>query len=116
MCCWKANTPGICYRSLNKTPSTKNIPVYVVTVVDNKEKALSLGADAFHAKPLDRVWLLQQLQQVAHKDNRPHVLIVDDDEVARYLLRGLLAQTGFALQKQRAGLKACATPANTSRT
>src|SRR5262249_9487945 len=62
----------------------KSIPIYVVTVVDNKEKALALGADAFHGKPLDRLWLLQQLQQVANKDMRPHVLIVDDDEVARY--------------------------------
>jgi CheY-like chemotaxis protein len=81
----------------------KSIPVYVVTVVDNKEKALSLGADAFHPKPLDRLWLLQQLQRVANTDTRPQVLIVDDDEVARYLLKGLLAQTGFRITEAKGG-------------
>ena len=92
-------------QEMKQNPSTKTIPIYVVTVVDNKEKALSLGADGFHAKPLDRVWLLQQLQQQANKDNRPHVLIVDDDEVARYLLRGLLAQTGFRIAEAKGGIE-----------
>jgi CheY-like chemotaxis protein len=71
--------------------------------VDNKEKALALGADGFLPKPMDRLWLLQELQQVANRDNRPHVLIVDDDEVARYLLKGLLAQTGFRIAEAKGG-------------
>jgi signal transduction histidine kinase/CheY-like chemotaxis protein len=90
-------------QELKQSPTTNSIPVYVVTVVDNKEKALALGADGFHSKPIDRIWLLQQLQQVANRDNRPHVLIVDDDEVARYLLKGLLAQTGFRMAEAKGG-------------
>lgn len=88
---------------LKENPATKEIPVYVITVVDNKEKALVMGADGFHSKPVDRVWLLQQLQNAANKDARPHVLIVDDDEVARYLLKGLLAQTGFRIAEAKGG-------------
>jgi len=90
-------------QELKQNPTTKSIPVYVVTVVDNKEKALALGADGFLPKPMDRLWLLQELQQVANRDNRPHVLIVDDDEVARYLLKGLLAQTGFRIAEAKGG-------------
>jgi CheY-like chemotaxis protein len=90
-------------RELKESPDTKDIPVYVVTVVDNKEKAMGLGADAFHSKPVDRLWLLQLLQQAANRDSRPHVLIVDDDEVARYLLKGLLAQTGFRISEAKGG-------------
>ena len=90
-------------RELKEDPETNEIPIYVVTVVDNKEKALGLGADGFHSKPVDRVWLLQQLQQAANKDARPHVLIVDDDEVARYLLKGLFAQTGFRIVEAKGG-------------
>jgi CheY-like chemotaxis protein len=90
-------------QEIKANPKTKDIPVYVVTVVDNKQKALTLGADIFHSKPVDRVWLLQQLQQAANRDTRPHVLIVDDDEVSRYLLKGLLAQTGFRLAEAKGG-------------
>ncbi|HSS97753.1 MAG TPA: response regulator, partial [Terriglobales bacterium] len=90
-------------RELKENPVTGDIPVYVVTVVDNKEKALGMGAQAFHSKPVDRIWLLQQLQQIANKDTRPHVLIVDDDEVARYLLKGLLAQSGFRIMEAKGG-------------
>jgi signal transduction histidine kinase/CheY-like chemotaxis protein len=90
-------------QELKQNPSTRSIPVYVVTVVDNKEKAFALGADGFHPKPLDRLWLLQQLQQVANRDTRAHVLVIDDDEVARYLLKGLLAQTGFRIAEAKGG-------------
>ena len=90
-------------QEIKANPKTKDIPVYVVTVVDNKQKALTLGADIFHSKPVDRVWLLQQLQQAANRDTRPHVLIVDDDEVSRYLLKGLHAQTGFRLAEAKGG-------------
>jgi len=90
-------------QEIKQNSATKEIPVYVVTVVDNKEKALALGANAFHTKPVDRVWLLQQLQQAANSDSRAHVLIVDDDEVARYLLKGLLAQTGFRIMEAKGG-------------
>jgi signal transduction histidine kinase/CheY-like chemotaxis protein len=77
-------------RDLKQNPATKDIPVYVVTVVDNQQKAAVLGADGFHAKPVDRVWLLEQLQQ-ATIQRRYSVLLVDDDRTSRYLLRGLLS-------------------------
>lgn len=90
-------------QEVKQNSSTKNIPVYVVTVVDNREKALALGADGFHPKPIERLWLLQRLQQAATQDARPQVLIVDDDEVSRYLLKGLLAQTGFRIVEATGG-------------
>jgi CheY-like chemotaxis protein len=68
-----------------------DIPVLVITVVENRAKALALGADAFSAKPAERSWLLNQLEAVVRVDNTPHVLIIDDDEVARYVLRSVLA-------------------------
>jgi len=77
-------------RDLKENPATKDIPVYVVTVVDNQQKAAVLGADGFHAKPVDRVWLLEQLQQ-ATIQRRYSILLVDDDRTSRYLLRGLLS-------------------------
>jgi signal transduction histidine kinase/CheY-like chemotaxis protein len=80
-------------RDLKEDPATHDIPVYVVTVVDNRQKALSLGADGFHSKPVDRLWLLNQLEPVAVSPLRPRVLVIDDDAVSRYLVRNMLADS-----------------------
>ena len=82
---------------LKRQPQTRDIPVWVVTMVDNQHKARALGADDFCVKPVDRAWLLDKLHDVARPAEREKVLIVDDDEVSRYLLRGLLADTRFAV-------------------
>jgi signal transduction histidine kinase/CheY-like chemotaxis protein len=89
-------------RQLKSDPETSNIPVYVVTVVDNQQKALALGADGFHAKPVDRGWLLNQLEAVAGAKDQT-VLIVDDDATARYLLAGVLASSGYGLIEAATG-------------
>jgi signal transduction histidine kinase/CheY-like chemotaxis protein len=78
---------------LKQEPETRDIPVFVITVVDNRDKALSLGANGFHSKPVDRVWLLDQLQAVATQPRRSQVLVIDDDETSRYLLKNLLAKS-----------------------
>lgn len=89
-------------QELKQNSATKDIPVYVVTVVENEEKALALGATAFHAKPIDRAWLLHQLQSTMVVEQHK-ILIVDDDEISRYLVKGLLADRGYRLIEARGG-------------
>jgi len=76
---------------LKADPSTRDIPAYVITVVDNREKALSLGADGFHSKPVDRHWLLNRLEGLVASTVKPGILVIDDDAASRYLIRNLLA-------------------------
>jgi CheY-like chemotaxis protein len=90
-------------RDLKEDSATHDIPVYVVTVVDNRDKALSLGADGFSSKPVDRVWLLNQLESLLAPQRRPRVLIIDDDSTARYLIRSLLASTECELFEATGG-------------
>jgi CheY-like chemotaxis protein/two-component sensor histidine kinase len=68
--------------------STKNIPVVVQTVVEDEQKAVALRADAFLEKPLDREVLLKELTRLVGARDR--VLVVDDDELSRYLIRQVL--------------------------
>jgi signal transduction histidine kinase/CheY-like chemotaxis protein len=89
-------------QDLKQNPLTKDIPVFVVTVVENEAKALALGATAFHAKPIDRAWLLAQLQTTLVRDHG-QILIIDDDEISRYLLKGVLGAGGYRLQEARGG-------------
>lgn len=89
-------------QELKYQPSTRDIPVFVVTVVENQQKALALGATAFHSKPIDRVWLLKQLQ-ATQPNPAEQILIVDDDEVSRYLLKSALANSGYRLLEAQGG-------------
>jgi signal transduction histidine kinase/CheY-like chemotaxis protein len=90
-------------QELKENPSIRNIPVFVVTVVDNREKALAMGADAFHAKPVERDWLIAQLEATTHRPMEPQVLIIDDDEVSRYLVKSVLAQREFRFAEASGG-------------
>lgn len=89
-------------RDLKSDPATRDIPVYVITVVDNRDKALALGADGFQSKPVDRAWLIKQLE--ASFPSRP-VLVIDDDPTARYLLKGVLSQGNYEVVEAGGGIE-----------
>ncbi len=73
---------------LKSQDGTQHIPVIVQTVIEDEQKALALGADAFLAKPVGREGLLTELARLIAPKER--VLVVDDDEVSRYLIRQAL--------------------------
>jgi len=70
---------------------TSALPLIVITNLRERQKALSLGADSFSNKPVDRRWLLQQLTNLTGRQVSYRVLVVDDEEVSRYLVRQLLS-------------------------
>jgi CheY-like chemotaxis protein len=74
---------------------TRNIPVFVVSVVENQMKARALGADGYQVKPVNRNWLLAQLKQASGGRSADKVLVIDDDEISRYLLTGMLSDTRY---------------------
>ena len=91
-------------RELKQNPVTANVPVLMVTIVDNRAKALSMGADGFHSKPVDRNWLLEQLQPLV-KPAEKRLLLIDDDTVSRYLVKTLLNQTDFRVFEASGGVE-----------
>jgi signal transduction histidine kinase/CheY-like chemotaxis protein len=46
---------------LKDTEATRDMPIIVATTVDDPRKGLALGADAYYLKPIERQWLLEQL-------------------------------------------------------
>jgi signal transduction histidine kinase/CheY-like chemotaxis protein len=77
---------------LKKGATTKNIPVLVVSTVDDSRKGLALGADAYAIKPVARGWLIGELERLTGQSRVPGALIIDDDDTARYVLKRLLSQ------------------------
>lgn len=68
-------------------PTTTTIPVLVITVVDNEAQAVALGADGFLVKPVSRVALLNKLNALFNQDQPQKILLMEDDEAYRYLIK-----------------------------
>lgn len=84
-------------REVKGDESTRAIPVVVATVIDNEKQAMALGADGFLVKPVDRLLLLNKLNTVINQDKPQTLLLIDDDEACRYILKQFLANTALNL-------------------
>jgi CheY-like chemotaxis protein len=90
---------------LKTARETRDIPILVVTVTDRENKARALGADEFWMKPMDKEWLTRKLQTLAKRGPVTNLLVIDDDEVSRYLVRRLLADTPYKITEATGGLE-----------
>jgi signal transduction histidine kinase/CheY-like chemotaxis protein len=80
-----------------------SIPVIVVTSVEDRQKGLALGADAYAVKPLERGWLLETLGRLTVPAAERRLLIIDDDEADRYVLRSVLRDLPFTVAEASNG-------------
>jgi PAS domain S-box-containing protein len=81
----------------------REIPVIMVTIVDDKSLGYTLGADDYMTKPVDR----EQLSAVLQKYRCPHppcpVLLVEDDETTRGMMRSMLERDGWCVTEAANG-------------
>jgi CheY-like chemotaxis protein len=84
---------------LKSTPATANIPIIIVTTVEDERKALALGADAYCTKPVSAERLLTELDNLTAR----RVLVIDDDPAARYLMQKLLEDANVCVIEARDG-------------
>ncbi len=70
---------------LKETPSTRHIPVHVISVEDRAEAALQLGAIGYAVKPATREQLKEVFGRIEAKLSQKvkRVLLVEDDQVQR---------------------------------
>ncbi len=89
--------------ALKADPVTADIPVVMLTIVDDKNMGFALGAADYFTKPID--W--QRLGAVLKKHRRPAadqtVLIVEDDERTREMLRRTLQKEGWQVREAANG-------------
>ena len=86
-------------RRLKADPNLRDLPVVVVTVVDERNVAMSLGAVDYFLKPVNPAALLARLGQYTFttkvKQGPVRVLTIDDDPIARDLVTNALRPEGF---------------------
>jgi signal transduction histidine kinase/DNA-binding response OmpR family regulator len=82
---------------LKTQPETADIPVVVVSVVDQKKMGLALGASEYLIKPVQKDRLIQAISKHVHAraDQPARVLVVDDDRASLHLAASILESAGY---------------------
>ena len=83
-----------------------DIPVIMLTMVDDKNRGYALGAADYATKPVDRTRLSQILKRYACSHPPCPVLLVEDDDVTRQMMRAMLEKEGWAVAEAANGREA----------
>jgi adenylate cyclase len=96
--------------ALKSDGATAEIPVVMLSVVDEKNLGFALGASEFLTKPIDRDRLARVLQKYGrHGEGGPQrrrVLVVEDDPQARAVLRRAMEGEGWDVMEAAHGREA----------
>ena len=89
---------------LKKDESLKNIPVIVISTLDDDNSASSLGAKGFMKKPVEKDELLKHIKIIFSDDIRgKKALVIDDQEEARDIASRMLSGIGFEIDTAKNG-------------
>jgi signal transduction histidine kinase/CheY-like chemotaxis protein len=103
-------------RRLKADTRLRDVPVVIVTVVDERNVAMSLGAVDYFLKPVRPEALLARLAQYTFttkvKQRRVKVLAIDDDPGARDMLVQALRPAGFDVSVAASGREGLALARN----
>src|SRR5262245_54043177 len=69
--------------ALEGDPALSDIPVIIVTIVDEPRRGIALGAAGYLTKPIDRERLLNIMAAYRVVERTSTVLVVEDDEEQR---------------------------------
>ncbi|HEY0035589.1 MAG TPA: response regulator [Longimicrobium sp.] len=95
-------------KALKADAQLRNIPVVMLTMVDDPERGFALGAAEYATKPVDRHRLSATVRKYAHPGPESLVLVVEDDPATRAVMRNILAKEGWRMCEAvngRAGLE-----------
>jgi PAS domain S-box-containing protein len=100
--------------ALRKNPETVNIPVIILSIVDQKQVGFALGATDYLLKPVRKPALLDMIRRHVPSpgDDDSSILLVDDDPKALELVHEALRSAGYEVQSVRSGDRALEVLAN----
>jgi len=77
-------------RELKADPALREIPVIMVTIVSDRQMGFTLGASEYLTKPVDRPRLLELMRKFCTREGTARVLVIEDDEASRTMIRRTL--------------------------
>jgi PAS domain S-box-containing protein len=94
-------------KELRSHPICKDIPVIIISIVDEKKLGFTLGAVDYFVKPVNREDLLRALSRIPaaslKAERSPKILVVDDDKAAADLIEVILEPEGYQVIKSYDG-------------
>lgn len=83
---------------IKNDPTLKDLPVIIISMLEDDKQAEALGAAAHMTKPIDRQQLLDQIHNLYGSNTQGlSALVIDDDSEARDLVSRLLEKDGFSV-------------------
>ena len=82
------------------------IPVIMLTMVDDPERGFTLGASEYITKPVNRRRLSQILKKYTCPKPPCPVLVIDDEASSRSLMRAMLEKEGWVVTEAGNGIEA----------
>ena len=94
-------------KHLKGDDATRHIPVVIISMIENRDVGIALGADDYFVKPVDRDRLLARLREIVTTRGgngaSPRLLVIDDDAAVHALMHEDLSGLGFAIDKALSG-------------
>lgn len=97
---------------LKANPEVANIPVIMLTIVDNKNIGYALGASDYLTKPIDRDRLGAILNKYRGERHPCRLLLVEDDAPTREMMRRMLEKEQWTVMEAENGQVALEQMAN----
>ena len=82
-------------RALKADPDTRDIPVTMLTMLDDRSRGFALGATDYLTKPVDREQLHRALARYQRDGSDNVVLLVEDDQATREVMTRTLDRVGW---------------------
>ncbi|MES2151519.1 MAG: response regulator [Pseudomonadota bacterium] len=103
-------------RTIKDNPKTRHIPVHFITCLEDRQKALAMGAIGFATKPVSAEQVEQVLAAIGSAIDKvaKRLLVVEDDEAEAKSLAALLETNGLDITIARSGDAALALIADGS--
>jgi CheY-like chemotaxis protein/anti-sigma regulatory factor (Ser/Thr protein kinase) len=93
-------------RALKADPVLRDVPVIMLTIVDDKSKGYSLGATDYLTKPVDRDQLHHALARYHTPGESCSVLLVEDDKATREMMARTLEKSDWQVSEAGNGREA----------
>jgi CheY-like chemotaxis protein len=98
-------------RTLKADAASADIPVIIVSMLQNSELAMAFGADDYFVKPVDWPRLRRRLAEITGRHGHgggARLLLVDDDIAVHQMLELELTKEGYVLESATSGAEALA--------
>jgi len=95
-------------RTLKEDEETADIPVIVISIVDDRNMGFALGAAEYLTKPVDRDKLLNVLSRLCPDGKKHRILIVEDESETREMMRRMVDRESWDTSEAANGIEGLA--------